>query len=53
MVVIKHTGNGRRAAHRVQSVGERKDKDCDHVDETETLYNRTRGPDWDEIETQE
>lgn len=42
-----------RAAHRVQSVNERKDKDCDHVDETGTLYNRTRKPDWDDIETQE
>lgn len=53
MVVIKHTGNRQRAAHRVQSVSERKDKDCDHVDETGTLYNRTRRPDWDDIETQE
>lgn len=30
-----------------------RDKDCDHVDETGTLYNRTRRPDWDEIKTQE
>ena len=30
-----------------------RDKDCDHVDDTEKLYNRTRRPDWDEIETQE
>jgi len=46
-------GEGQRAAHIVQSVCERRNKDCDHEVETETLYNRTRRPDWDDIETQE
>lgn len=46
-------GKDREEPTESKSVNQRRDKECNHEDETKTLYNRTREPDWDDIETQE
>lgn len=51
MVVIKTYEE--KTESKSESVNQRRDKECNHKDERKTLYNRTRGPDWDDIETQE